>query len=457
MKNPTKSKLYIILFFALYSFASLNLISYIEKSIVFVDEPGWISSANYYTNLLLQGDFQHQKWECTQCENWGSLNTHLGQWIIGIFLKVQVPQQEPVFFKFYNFQISMDENIKQGNIPPQHILLAARNISAVFGVLCGLLIFFIGYFSNNKWIGGMAALLLLGNQLFITLSTQAMTDVSYNFFLLCGCLSSLFLLRRCQDCNSLLVCGIYGCFAGLAASVKITGLLLAGLHFILIILYIKLTCKLPIKNAMQYLAVFFFSALIIIYSFNPYFWPNFKEINGEQLIKEVKTMYSEVKIGEMKTENMQEKYPQISNLSTPLEFPYLFVRWNKIMDNQLKNYAWTWKENRLRVLHENLFIELSTFPLEWCFFCMGVYFYGRNCVNAFHKRELIKSVSPFLFFVVNYVFVLAFMKISWDRYYLPPIIASKIIVSAGIYQTYSLIYGYFLKKCSAQKTEKRRN
>ncbi len=457
MKNPTKPTLFIILFFALYSFACINLISYIEKNEVFVDEPGWVSSANYYTNLLLHGDFQHQKWECTQCENWGSLNPHLGQWIIGLFLKVQVPQQEPVFFNLYNFQISMDENIKQGNIPPRQILLPARSISAIFGILSGFLIFFIGYFSNNKWLGGIAALLLLGNQLFITLSTQAMTDVYYNFFLLCGCLSSVFLLRRCQDSNSLLVSSIYGCFAGLASSVKITGLLLAGLHFVLIILYIKMTCKLPIKNAIQYLAVFFFSALIIIYSLNPYFWPSFKEINGEQVIKEVKTIYSEVKTGEMKTENMQEKYPQLSNLSHPLEFPYLFVRWNKLMDNQLKNYAWTWKENRLRVLHESLFIGLSTFPLEWCFFCIGMFFYGRTCVNAFHKRQLIKSVSPFLFFLVNYVFILAFMKISWDRYYLPPIIASKLIVAAGIYQTYTLIYAFILQNPFIQKAQKQRN
>lgn len=454
MKNITKSKVIpIIFFFALFSVAGVNLFTYIEKTPKHYDEPGWVSSANYYTNLLLQGDFQQQKWECTQCFNWGSINPHLGQWIMGAFLKVHAQQEEPVFFKFYQYQLSMDENIKQGFFPPPRILSDARSISAVFGVLCGLLIFSIGYFSNNKWVGGIAALLLLDNQLFITLSTQAMTDVYYNFFLLCACLSSLFLLQRCQGRNNLLVSGIYGCFVGLACSVKITGLLLAGLHFVLIILYIKMTCRLPMKNAIQYLAAFLFSALMVIYLLNPYFWPAFREIRGGQVIKEVKTIYKEVKSGEIKNENMQEKYPQLSNLSHPLEFPYMFVRWNNLMEQQINHDPKGWKEHRLKLNCNNLFIAFSTFPLEWCFLCIGLFFYGRNIVNAFYNKELIESFSPFLYFLVNYVFILMFMKLNWDRYYLPTIIASKLIVAAGIYETYTLIHAFLLRGRPVKKSQ----
>ena len=456
MKNPTKSKvIFIFVFFALFSVASINLFTSIEKAQFHGDESGWISSANYYTNLLyLKGDCQRQKWECKGCGPWGSLNPHLGKWIIGTFLKVYVPQQEPVFFNLYEFGTTLDENIKIGSVPPHQILLAARMVSAVFGVLCGLLIFSIGYFSNNKWVGGLAALLLLGNPVFISLSTHALTDVYFNFFLLCGCLSSIFLLQRRQGRDILWVSCIYGCFAGLASSVKITGLLLAGLHVVLIILYLKMTYRLSMKNAIHNLAVFSFSALIIIYLLNPYFWPDFGEIKGEQVIKEVKTIYIELKTGKLKVEEMQEKYPQLSNLSRPLEFPNMFIRWNKLMDSQLKLDPSTWQGNRLRVFHENLFIKYSTFPLEWCFFCIGMFFYGRNIVNAFYNRQPNVSLSPFLYFIVNYIFILALMKLNWERYYLPAIIASKLIVAVGIYQTYTLIYAFLLRNRSAQKSLK---
>lgn len=479
MKNPTQSKLFVIIFLALYVFASVNLLSHIEKNPIHTDEPGWVSSANYYTDLLLQGDFNHQKWECVQCFNWGSLNTHLGQWIIGAFLKVVVPQQEPVFFKFYIHGVSLDENIKQGTIPPRQTLLAARSIPAIFGILCGILIFFIGYYAYNKWIGSLAALLLLGNPLFITLSTQAMTDVYYHFFLLCGCLSSLFLLKLHSDRKLLLVSGIYGSFVGLASSVKITGLVLAGLHFFLIILTIKLIYRLSLRNVIQYLAVFCSSALIIIYLLNPYFWPDFSDINTEQLIKEVKTLYSEANPEALKTETLLDKYPQLSDelyqkplidskvslqaaefmvmanlppmledypqlskLSHPLEFPKLFIRWKNLMNIQLGYWPLGWKENRSNLNNDNLFIEYSTFPLEWCFLCIGMYFYGRKIVSAFLNGQAIESFSPFLYFVINYVFILAFMKLNWDRYYLPTIIAGKIIVAVGVYETFKISYAF---------------
>ena len=455
MRNPkNKCLTFVILFITISIFASITLFANIEKTPFHGDESGWISSGYYFTDLLLKGNFQRQKWECPQCSAWGSsLNPHLGQWAIGIYLKAIAPQEEETFFKFYDFKASLEENEKEGKIPPRPILLHARSISAVFGVLCVLLMFVIGYYSNNLWVGGIAAILLLFNQLFIGLCTQAMTDVYYNFFLLCGCLAGIYLHERSRVRDILFASCAYGCLAGLASSVKITGLLIGALHFALIILCKKITCKLEMKNAIRYLAVFSISALVIIYLLNPYFWLSFREMNGGEIVEEVKAFYQDAKEGKIQKENIQnirKQYPQLINLSSILEFPYMFIRWKSFMDLQQSEFkSASWQGNRLRTFHERLFMEFSTFPLEWCFLCIGIFFYGWKTVNAFRNRQLVKSVIPFLYFMVNYVFILVLLKLNWGRYYLPTIIAGKIIVATVICEAGTLIYAKFFIRNSS--------
>ncbi len=49
------------------------------------DESGWISAGYYYTDLLLNHDFDWAKWRCAQCGDWGSsLTMPLGKWMIGV-------------------------------------------------------------------------------------------------------------------------------------------------------------------------------------------------------------------------------------------------------------------------------------------------------------------------------------------------------------------------------------
>ena len=52
------------------------------------DESGWIWSAYYYTELVMQWDFDLQKWECERCGPWGDLNMHVGKLLIGIPLAI---------------------------------------------------------------------------------------------------------------------------------------------------------------------------------------------------------------------------------------------------------------------------------------------------------------------------------------------------------------------------------
>jgi 4-amino-4-deoxy-L-arabinose transferase-like glycosyltransferase len=444
MRNPNNSKLIIsiILFISIALLASSTLLKNTDKTKFMGDESGWISSAYYYSDLLLKGNFEWQQWQkCPQCGAWSSwYNPHVGQWVIGIPLKAFAAKGEEEFFGFYNFEKSLEDNKKEGKVPPAPILLRARSVSMVIGILCCLLIFAIGYYSNNLWTGSIAAILLIFNKLFITLSTQAMTDISYNFFLLCTCLASIFLLRQSQLRYILLSSLLCGSFAGLASSVKITGVLVGGLYFFLVLLYKKLVCNLKVKDAAKYFITFSFSALFIIYLLNPYFWPSLKDISIGGTIQEAATYFKEGQGTGIPKENINSEYPQLSNLSHVLEFPLMFGRWRRLLDPlKVDKYA-QWGENRLKTFNETFLGESSSFPKESYVLVLGIILLGSKLITSIYNKKLSNSAVPLLYFGANYVFILLFMRINFDRYYLPTIIASKIIVAAGICEAIRLIW-----------------
>ena len=407
------------------------------------DESGWIASGNYYSGLLLKRDFGRENWICLECGPWGSLNMHLGQLLIGIPLRIVSRDTGSEFSSYYDWGQSLEENLKVGKVPETEILLQARRVSAVFGVLCCLLVFAIGYFSHNVWTGLMAALLLLINQLFIGSATRAMTDIHYNFFLLSLALSTFSILNCRKKSYMMLASSCSGLLAGLAAAVKITGIIIGGGVFLAVVLYEGLLGKLQKRDIALSIALFSMLSVLTIYVLNPYFWPSFNAINGKAIIYEFQSLSKELAAGEVRGSGIRERYPQLSNLSRMLEFPNMFLRWRSFMREQ--QTVWksaSWNGNRFASFHERLLLNYSSFLLEWIFLIVGM----AACCSALRRslstREIAPLVIPFLYFVINYAFILTFMELNWGRYYLPTVIASKVLVAVGIYEVTARAYGY---------------
>jgi 4-amino-4-deoxy-L-arabinose transferase-like glycosyltransferase len=452
MKISGKKKLiaFIVLVIIIPLLSSTILLKYREETRFHGDESGWISSGYYYTNLLLKGDFTWRKWHKEELGPWGYMNPHLGKWLIGLPLKLHFDDQE--FSRLYNFSKTREENEKEGNIPPREMLLHSRAVSAIFGGLCCLLVFTIGHVCYNLWIGVIAATLLLGNKLFIIHATRAMTDITYNFFLICLGLWALLLLPKVSKKRMVFVSILFGALSGLACSVKITGIVVGSLFFTAMLIY-KYTVHKNKKEMLLFLVAFFFSALAIVYILNPLFWPDFPMTRGSLLIHELTSFPGELKkiiaareIPEGNTLEMYiEKYPQVTNLSHVFMFPYLFVKWNSFMNNQKNSPSASWHGNRLQTFHKSLFIKHSTFVLEGFFLLVGIIICSNTMYNALKNNELALCGIPFLYFLSNYIFILIFMKINWGRYYLSTIIASKIIIAVGIYGVSTYMYQYFCR------------
>jgi hypothetical protein len=268
--------------------SSVILLENVEITEFHGDESAWISVGYYYADLLLKLDFEWGKWECDQCGNWASwLTVNLGKLLIGIPLRMNSQTVDKWFFDFYYFDRTLEWNRSVGKVPSRNILLPARCHSVFFGTLSCIIVFAIGSCSSNRWIGVIATILLLANRLFVESATRAMTDVHYNLFLLSVCLATIPVLRPGNGKSVVLRCCLCGCLAGIAGSVKVSGVVLEGLFFLMVVVYESALLKPRIRETLLYLTAFCFSAIVMIYVLNPYFWPSLRQSSGQALAREV--------------------------------------------------------------------------------------------------------------------------------------------------------------------------
>jgi 4-amino-4-deoxy-L-arabinose transferase-like glycosyltransferase len=394
------------------------------------DESGWISSAYHYTDLLLTRDTTLSKWECQECSTWGSLNLHLGQWLIGLPLVADPGLRGRRFSRYYDFDLSFEDNVAQGRVPPRDILSRARRAVAVVGVLCCLVVFAIGYLAYGLLVGVLAAGLVLSNQLFITYATRAMTDVHYSFFLLSLCLAMMLLARSRKAPSAwraIRVGAIAGVLVGLATSVKVTAIVIGGVVFVAATYAIAERRARPLA-----MVTFLASALIVIYGLNPFFWIDSKDLRPQPLVQEIRLLAHDLRTSSLQIES--DRFPQLSSLG---KFPAIFVRWDRLMNNQLEARPERgWQGHRLGMLHEALLIRYSSVPAGWLFLGIGVCLsaaYARRRAQTALGRPAVSDALPLLYLLANYGFIVAFMKLNFERYYLPTVIAIQLFVAIGLH------------------------
>ena len=406
------------------------------------DEPCWISSGLFYSDLLLNGDACWEHWVSPELASWGEMNTHVGKWIIGVPLRMHYPELK--YMQMYDFGKSEAENAELGNIPPDDVLHDARLTSAVVGAFCCAVVFYICCLTMNRWVGGIAVVLLIANQTFIDHATRAMTDVSYNLFLVGTALASFFLLKATSKkgkiCSSMAV----GLLTGLACSVKVTGILVGGLFVASLLLYrgfIEKQWKAPLRS----LILFGCTALAAVYLLNPYYWINVRELNFSALKEEIHhaplamEKYAKLKFAPA-VWDVDAENPQLMNLLHPLLFPYQFQQWSWTMAAMKDIPSAAWGKHRLLTLHRTLFSTLGTFRRELIFFAIGLVAIVRKLRDSLRNHEWTAQAVPLLFFLCNYLFIVCFMKLNWSRYYLPSLMAGRIIVAYGIYLSALFLY-----------------
>lgn len=370
-----------------------------ERAHFMGDESGWIAAAGYYTDLALHGELSRDKWEAADLRIFGGINPNLGKFILGTGLRLH-PGREPhdlEFRRLYNFDRGLAWNIEHGRVPQTDTVHRARSVNRTFSVGCVVLLFLgLAYYSNPV-VAFLAVYLVLTNDWFTTPLSWALTDAYYNLFLF-GFFASLGLAIASASTRAMVwSCMWLGILGGLACSVKVTGLPLTGFT-VLAVLALRFVMRRDTWRAYTLaVCVFGVTALVVVYALNPFFWP-------------------------------------VDGASRLLEFPKLYLRWIGALNTQQDLVqSWPSSHGRFWEIHRVLFAAFARFPAEWVFFIAGVLYSAQRLVRAVRSRRADIAIVPLAYFLANYIFLLAFLKLNFRRYYLPAEFSVKMLTAIGAF------------------------
>jgi hypothetical protein len=384
--------------------SSWVLFSGIDRAPFHGDESGWISSGMYYSDLLLAGDFSRDKWECGGCKTWGALNGHVGKLLIGASYLTCDATNPCVFNGYYDFFTSFAENQRRGQVPPEHVLRRGRYSAAIAGVICCLLAFAIGYTVGEPklLLGVLCSGLVLSTPIFRLFANRAMADTFYNLFLLTQLLAAMAIVTSSDTRSIVRRLAIAGILTGLTASVKPSGFLLGVPLFISVAAYrlgIGDGYKRPENGRVFFVSVttFVITTLVVIYVLNPTFWPS-----------------------------------GLSDMWRLLGFPQVLFAWDRYMAFEDVGLGLgEWNGYHLADIHRSIFVEYSNAGVN-VLFLLGLLLCTRRCLISMRRGAADVCFVPVAYFLSNYALLICFLRLNWDRYYLPVEISMRVIAAIGI-------------------------
>jgi hypothetical protein len=185
-----------------------------------------------------------------------------------------------------------------------------------------------------------------------------------------------------------------GLTAGLACSVKLTGLPLLAFYYCLSLASIWIA-RGPNRLSTVYgpLAAIG-TAVVIVYMLNPFFWP----FESPRML---------------------------------LEFPNLFVRTREAFVD-VPGSAWGEPPDRLGIIHERLFFSsFWSFPWEIVLAAGGLGICGWRLVRGLRERRVDPAGAAAIYLLANYIFIVSLIQFDFVRYYVPTVFSMKLVAAIG--------------------------
>jgi len=361
------------------------------------DEAVWIPAGNYYLGLILKGDFRNSEWIANQLETGGNFNPHLGKVLLalGIRLHPNRAMGDTEYVTVYDWSKAPEGNRAIGRMPSDGLLIRGRESAEVFVVGCIVLILITGILIESEIAGAIAVVLVLGSALIKSLLALAVTDGHYNFFILTGLLGSLGLIRASRTVPFIGYSALMGLSAGLACSVKITGLPVLAFYYCLLLFPIWRVQGLTLRTCLYGPLAAVLTAFGTVYVLNPFFWP-------------------------------------FESPEMMLEFPRLYLRTRDAFAS-MPNDTWGTPPDRLGGIHRYLFrSEFWSSPGEAWAFAAGLMVCGWSLVRGMMRRRLDGIGALMVYFAAQYVFIVFLIQFNWARYYLPTVFSMKLIAAVGV-------------------------
>ncbi len=416
-------------------FLGMTMFRHVNSAQFVGDESGWITAAYLHTQALREFDFSPERWEFPEAGLYGNLNPQVGKLMLGVPLSLwhTFYCDAPAFSKLYDFRIDRHANIAAGNLPPRDQLLAARIITACYGVLFLWTAMFVAGRAFGRGAGIATGILIAANETIVLSMSRAMTDAAYQLFSVAVCIPILYYVQAKAPRKEYVFAALAGVLAGLACSVKVTGIVLGGL-VLLPLIFLKVRRPLPEwRRVVAAGCAYAVAALITVYALNPFFWPTLStgvEADLAVAATPSKVIWKDLSRVTYDRSAIEYAYPRASAVMRPLEFPILFLRWNSLLESQLEDFKSP--PPTLASYHARLFGEFALFPGDVLLVLAGCAACVLRIRGAWIGGRLSRCAVPLSFGALNYIFWTATTRVELNRYYLSPLIALQLLAGIGI-------------------------
>lgn len=456
------------------------------------DETGWVRNCIHIAQVVLAGDFRPASWEFEEDTYYGSLNPHLGKFpftLVAIALRPHFGGQLPEAPKPYHFtrvpgDYELQRNIREGRVAPPDVLIPMRRVSMLWGVLLIAACMITVHIAVSPAAGLLTGMLLLLNEPLTRTSTQVMTDAPYNFFTALAALAGMAAVASATGSQAKWRYFLLAMTVACATATKLAG-------WILLFPIAVITCVVLWKRGLigpRWALALVPGMMVIVgalnFALNPYLWPDLSgvsvaklraewrllkygefEVAGEQgapawlaryqskpaqpglnkltpeALRQLRQGLWEKSIGAQRfsvpAEHPIRVIPAWYELTRPVQFPLLYVRWNT-----LKKFIWeTKRRSSPDVFVRNVCFLGQSIPGEIGFAALGLGVVLWRTLRASDERIRAKRFM-FLVYVASITFIIFLTRLNdSDRYVLPILIIRAMLASVGIVVLAQLLFG----------------
>ena len=423
-----------------------------KASYFHVDESDWATESKYISGLLLGGDFDLQKWR-SRSTDFGELNPNLGKYIIGIPAYLQGLAGPQVT---YDWRYKLNDNVKRGALPSRAEIMNWRAPVIIFGVVALLLVYHI-----LLWLTGRSLIAFFGafgvmlGQQFIFITTYLLMDIFY----VCALLGLVLWCKRLQGMESKGSCYRWALAAGAltaaGASVKIVATpVMAPLAAAMLAVW----CwehRAGWAPWLKGMAIFTGTWAVLLYACSPQWWTDFMAIDRAALGEEIQQIRQEgvdwdqyLAARHDARQPYLDHYPQLTNVTRPLEYLVSFPRFEKTLARQIKNGPKYTGSRPLGVMGD-LFVRKNgnwitpfVFPLMLLGVVAAAARMGRGLKQGVVRYP---EIALLLMAAALWAFLVATMPFPSGRFFAPGKVLVIIFAAYGLHVLVLLLHGGLFK------------
>lgn len=412
------------------------------------DESVHLSNSDFFDLYFLTRDWHHPKWFR---ESYAPDQPHWGHYLMGWQLARNRISRPPC--QDYDFEATFAENRSAGAVPDVTALLAARRIMGVLGVAAVAVCALVGFAVGRPLTGGLAAILLTANPLFLSSVPRAMLEAPMILACAVAVLLTALVLRytAATPMNRawfLVFASIAGGLAvGLASGVKLLGAVTGVLWATAVaLLWADPRFRKPEARFRPAIALGIagLAATALFYFSNPYLcsYPGDRAGQKLGLFGGLAAMFDHAKVREAA---QQWGFPDAAIIG-PLERIGLTVRRSllektapPVPETVVVRLASADLPDRTELVSYQTPGSYATIgpragiPLDMLLVLSGAAVLVSQAASTYRRtRRVDPVVVPLLWFAITFSATCYWLPLDWDRYYLLFIVAAQFVMAAGL-------------------------